>query len=376
MNRVGVVLSLLGAILIFVSANTLHWRAGAIDLNPLPDVEFRVGLLNMDICAGSLGPDAQAECQRADVGEAVLDGPRNSAGQAFVMISLITYIVSILAGLLLLGGTAAIWRSGLNQPARWMGFASGGYMLGALVTAMAWTGVDSSVGWSFYVALAGGFTGIIGSGYLIIPEDDVGDQELARALATLKPSSQIGPTGGYGGEPMRPVGSPSGAAGEGAPTREAYRLTLDRREMATSAETAATMLRFVIREFSLTPAGVDAVRQAGNRRVSVAWSDLTRVEAYQLPVDPPFEGRTFVDLLPAGGAPLRFVATSRGNYGALPGGPGSTSLDSLRALAAHAVDAAGLTPGETLQEFLSGRKPRRMMAVKQLAAYDASVQSG
>ena len=155
---------------------------------------------------------------------------------------------------------------------------------------------------------------------------------------------------------------------------------------AAAADATAELLRFVVRELELGARGLTARGGGGTRELS--WADLAEVHAGQLPADAPFERLHFVDLVPAGpprpGAPyrpdgpaplaepLRLLPSTRVNYGALPGGAATTSLDNLRRLVAHAqTQQPALTLDAETTAFSTGGQARRYLAVEQFARYDA-----
>lgn len=355
MNKLGPILCTLGAVLILVSGSSGTWRQGEISLAPLPSISFQAGLRDVTLCSPIVLDQAQDPCRTMSVTEMKDGDGIRGPGKMYLMISLFTYVLAFFAPFALLGSVTIVWHTGVTKAARWGGFVSAGYMIGALLTAVAWTGLDSSMAWGFYTALAGGLAGVIGAGYLIVPALEMGDSDLDRALATLSPSTQQGPTGPYGPDP----------------TRRTQRVDPPRHP--TRLETEDGMLRFVVRKFQLEPHAIGGTYRKGNHQVDLNWDEVVRVESYTLPVDPPFEGRTFVDLIGGNGVVFRLMATSRGNYGALPGGAGQTSLESLRRLAQHVCDRGGLSVSPDLQTFLAGQKPVRFNSVNGFLAYDAAL---
>ena len=138
-----------------------------------------------------------------------------------------------------------------------------------------------------------------------------------------------------------------------------------------SVNAAADALRFVARSLTIDDGGVSAELADGGT-IRLAWSEISRIFAGQLPPDPPFEKSVFVDLVSAG-RPLRLMQKTKANFQALPGGAAATSLDNLRRLAALIQSRnAAVELDPATQAFVRDRKsPRQFAGVEQFAAYDA-----
>jgi hypothetical protein len=141
-----------------------------------------------------------------------------------------------------------------------------------------------------------------------------------------------------------------------------------------SAADAAAQLRFVVKQLTIGEGGLEAEMQDGSAR-SLGWTELGSLFVGQLPVDPPFEKRVFLDLVPrVGGAPLRLLGTTRANYDATgTGGAAATSVENFRRLAAHArAKAPGLAVDHVTRAFVQDRKaPRQFLVLSQFTEYDS-----
>jgi hypothetical protein len=126
------------------------------------------------------------------------------------------------------------------------------------------------------------------------------------------------------------------------------------RAQVRAARAAATAgLRFAVASAAIVADGL----RAGDRLL--AWRDVARVVARRLPPDPPWTKATFVDLVPATGAPLRLAASTRIDYAALPGGAAPTAKGNFRrlvAVARHANPAIEID-AESAPVFDGGEAP-------------------
>jgi hypothetical protein len=134
-----------------------------------------------------------------------------------------------------------------------------------------------------------------------------------------------------------------------------------------AARAAATaQLRFTVEAAAIETDGL----RAGDRLL--AWRDVVRVVARRLPPDPPWEKATFVDLVPATGAPVRIGAATRIDFSALPGGAAPTAKGNWRrlvAVARHANEAIAIDD-DSMSFFHGGQAPV-FPAWKTFLEYDA-----
>jgi hypothetical protein len=109
-----------------------------------------------------------------------------------------------------------------------------------------------------------------------------------------------------------------------------------------------------------------------HRKIELAWRVFTRASARQLPAGPPFDKLLVVDLGTIGGAPLRFLPSSRVNYADLPGGAAPSSRENLRRLVAHVKTKQPTFGVEHDSEafFAGGRDAPALASLKQFMAYD------
>jgi hypothetical protein len=138
-----------------------------------------------------------------------------------------------------------------------------------------------------------------------------------------------------------------------------------------AADALAGALRFALKECHFTEAGIEARLVDGSER-RAAWTDIERVAVRQMPPGPPFGAAIILDLALHGGGVLRLLASTRGNFGALPG-TGVTSQENFRRLAAHITSkhaGAAIEPEST--PFLRESKaPPRFDTIGRFEAYDA-----
>ena len=130
-------------------------------------------------------------------------------------------------------------------------------------------------------------------------------------------------------------------------------------------------LRFVVAEATISDSGLAGTLE-DHHPFDLPWSVFVRAAARQLPPGPPFDRTIVVDLITAGGSPLRFLASTRVNYAALPGGAAPASRENLRKLIAHAMNRhAGCVVEPDSAEFFSGaREPPVCASLKQFVTYD------
>jgi hypothetical protein len=136
-------------------------------------------------------------------------------------------------------------------------------------------------------------------------------------------------------------------------------------------DTARQTLRFVVAEATIGPDAL-TVTLEDHRKIELAWKVFNRASARQLPAGPPFDKLIVVDLCTIGGAPLRFLPSSRVNYADLPGGAAPNSRENLRRLVAH-VKVLQPTFGvehESAEFFAGGREPPALSSLRQFVAYD------
>jgi hypothetical protein len=136
-------------------------------------------------------------------------------------------------------------------------------------------------------------------------------------------------------------------------------------------DAARQALRFVVAEAAIGDDGL-AVTLEDHRKLVVPWKQLTAAAARQLPPGPPFDKLIVVDLVTLGGAPLRFLPSTRVNYADLPGGAAPGSRENLRRLVAH-VRTMQPTFGvehDSTAFFAGGREPPALTSLKQFMTYD------
>jgi hypothetical protein len=116
------------------------------------------------------------------------------------------------------------------------------------------------------------------------------------------------------------------------------------------------ILRYATARAVFHKAGIDAEREDGTRR-NVLWPDVVGVVARRLPVEPPYAGETFVDLVSIAGATLRFLPwtelTGSALEGALATGDESERARTFVQLVAMACPDARLD--SATRTFLGGR---------------------
>jgi len=136
-------------------------------------------------------------------------------------------------------------------------------------------------------------------------------------------------------------------------------------------DAARQTLRFVVADAAIGPDGL-VVTLEDHRKIDLPWRVFTGAAARQLPPGPPFDKLIVVDLGTIGGAPLRFLPSTRVNYAELPGGAAPNSRENLRRLVAH-VKTQQPTFGvehDSAAFFAGGREPPALMSLKQFMTYD------
>lgn len=136
-------------------------------------------------------------------------------------------------------------------------------------------------------------------------------------------------------------------------------------------DAARQTLRFVVAEAAITATGITATLE-DHRKVELAWKVFNRACARQLPPGAPYDKLIVVDVCTIGGAPLRFLPSTRVNYADLPGGAAPNSRENLRRLVTH-VKAQQPTFGvehESSEFFAGGREPPALATLKQFVTYD------
>ena len=137
-------------------------------------------------------------------------------------------------------------------------------------------------------------------------------------------------------------------------------------DMRAARAAATAELRFTVASAAIEVGGL----RAGDRLL--AWRDVVRVVARRLPPDPPWHKATFVDFVPATGAPVRIAASTRIDFTALPGGAAPTAKGNWRrlvAVARHDNEAIEID-AESMSFFDGGQAPI-FPAWKTFLAYDA-----
>ena len=107
---------------------------------------------------------------------------------------------------------------------------------------------------------------------------------------------------------------------------------------------------------------------AGGER-QVRFADIAAVVARQMPPDPPYERAVVVDLVPAGAPPFRLLTSTRVNYGAMPGGAGTTALDNLRRLVRLVAQAGRADLDDPTRAFAEGKPPAAFAASKSFTSW-------
>jgi hypothetical protein len=259
------------------------------------------------------------------------------AGQTgFRVLAAVTWLLCLVGGAALVIGAALLWlrdRKTVLARARWVGVA--GFALAVLAVGL-FPGEDVSIGWGFWATVLGAVTAFVGGTLATAPV------VVDTAPFVVLPRVEVRP------ERSGPViarGSTSG------------RFPVD--------------LRFVVQRLTIGETGLEAEMTDGSTR-SLPWRELGTLFVGQLPVDPPYEKRVFLDLVPrSGGAPLRLLATTRANYDAM-GGAAATSTENFRRLAVHARENnPGLAVDHVTRAFVHDKKsPRQFLAHSQFVEYD------
>lgn len=359
MKRIAVLVATLALVLVVVSANSHHWRAGSTLA-----VEVTVGLLSLDVCMGPLTAlVGDSACTTMSVAE-ITPGTLPAFKRVYLIASQTTYGVSVAAALLLVAVLFLSLTGSTLKLNRYAMFACTAYGVLSAMTVATWSGEPIPIAWSFWLAIAGAALGAFGAGLLSAPvETEVNDGQMSAALAErLRAMEQE-----RASKPTPPVARPI--------AKDAIRNPMDLEARSTAADQASTMLRFVVKEATFDGHGVTVLQDGGTRRIG--WDELGGVVVRALPIEPPFEGRVMVDLVPKGTdsgrpSPARFLATTRANYADLGGAPSSTSLDSLRRVCEYALARnRSLVRDPDLSAFIAGSAPRRFQAIKEFRVYDS-----
>lgn len=136
-------------------------------------------------------------------------------------------------------------------------------------------------------------------------------------------------------------------------------------------DAARQTLRFVVAEAAIGETGL-AVTLEDHRKLDLAWKVFTRASARQLPPGAPYDKLIVVDLCTQGGAPLRFLPSTRVNYADLPGGAAPNSRENLRRLVAHVKEQQPTfgVEHDSAEFFAGGREPPALATLKQFVTYD------
>ncbi len=332
MSRIGTAQCIAAIALILISSHALEWRTGKVGAFPIA-FQVRMGLRSIEACSPIMDG-----CQQASFSQVSREWGTDPADQMFLLSSTATYGLSLMTALALLIALIARWRSGVSQTPKLAATSCGALMLAALMTGMSFSGDESmTLGWAFWASLVGGGLGLLGSAYLLMPEETYDPKELAAVMMT------------------RP-----------APTE------LPR---ATAVDSTTSMLRFVAAECTIDDVGLEVSYCSGGV-AKVMWADIVTVVARQLPPDPPYQGKLLFDIVtatPEGAkTPIRFMPTTRANYGAMPDGAGTTSMDNFRRLARLILERnTGVTFAADFGQFLEGSLPRRFNSMKEFQGYDS-----
>ncbi len=370
MSKVGAAQCVIAVVLILVAAHVREWRVGTVGTFPL-SAQVRMGLTSMEACSGIVGA-----CQSISFSELTSGSTVDGADRMFLLSSAATYFASWIVPMLLIVGLVSRWRFGLTNMAKLAATGCGVLLLSAIMTAGSWSGEgDLSLGWAFYLSLAGGGVGLMGCAYLIMPVESYTPDDLAAVLLRRPQPVEYALAQAAVSAHPRPLQAPPGPTGGGDPTRrDPLRNAVDVDRRSTAVDTAATMLRFVASECTIGPDGLHV--RAGHGGVdTVGWDEMTTLMVRKLPPDPPFEGKLFLDVLTQrddARVPLRFMATTRANYAALPGGAGRTSMDNFRRLSRLILDRnRNVTFAADFGQFLDGGNPRRFNSIKEFRGYDS-----
>jgi hypothetical protein len=156
-----------------------------------------------------------------------------------------------------------------------------------------------------------------------------------------------------------------------APSAPAGRHSAGGGRRVVAADALADLLRGTAKECRFTDDAIEARLSDGSER-SVAWSEVTLVCVRQLPAEPPFAAALLLDLGLRDRSVLRLLASTRGNFSALPGA-GLTSQENFRRLAGHVLTRhadATLEP-ESVPFLREGKAPPRCETVSRFEEYDA-----
>lgn len=357
-------------------------------------IAMRIGLRKLAVCGGG----ACVEVGHTQVG---------GVGTAFRFFAFVTYFGGLLAATGLAVGVFVRETQDNDAIARSAGSACGLVAVASVLTMISFPempkfdmpggrGFDLSLSYGFYFTLIGGIAGAIsgwaglvsrvweGKTYVPLGGGDIGAEPTAAGGArhpgagqSLAPRSALA-SAERNREHLAQMTAQAGALREHEKQRRDPKRADQRQgDVANAAtDTLRTSLRFVARTCEINPLGMTAVLESGKQR-DVLWSDVGVIVARVLPPDPPFEKTTFIDIVPAPfpgrpPSPIRLLPSTRANYGALPGGAGTTSKENFRKLAAFVEQSKpGVIDGDSAGFFRQGTAAPLFASLDQFTRYDA-----
>lgn len=352
MNRVGVILSILAMLLVLVAAHSRGWRSGRLAEG---DLHIDSGLLDASVCT----EDGCRELAWTEVGGRA----RSPTTRLFVASSGLTYVL-VWACVFALGLALVVARRfGIGSPARVAAMCSGLLTLSAIVATVSWPWGGAEAGWAAFMAMAGGLLGIFGAAHLMLPPDDYSTCD---GSEVLRREGRPYPSRPYPLFSPNPIVLPPEDPTRRNPLRNES--DLDRR--STELDTRHGMLPFVASQVQITADGLEVTDHGSGR--SLRWEELSQLRVRKLPPDPPLSGGVLLDLIAVDQLPIRLLATTRANYGALPGGGARTSIENFRHLVRLATSRQPALFNADLGRFLEGAIPERLRSVRELRAIDSA----
>jgi len=341
--------------------------------------ELRIGLRKVAVCA--MGNCLEVSYQSSGMGP----------GTAFRFFAFVTHWGGLLAAGALAVGVFLRETQETEALARSAGTACGGIAVFALLTVWAFPDLpklsmpgggsfELSLGYGFYFTLVGGILGAVAGWSGVLASAWEGRTYVP--VRSEPPSPAPHPGGVASADINRQNLSQAAADAAAVPRdeRNGRGLEVPSQRMgdvaAAPTDALRGTLRFVARSAELNPKGMSVVLESGQQR-DVLWSDIGAIAVRMLPPDPPFEKTTIMDFVPAPlpGRPLtpiRFLPSTRVNYGALPGGAGMSSKENWRKLATvvQQTKPTVIEP-QSVGFFEQGTAAPLFPSVKQFTDYDA-----
>lgn len=328
--RIG--LAVAGAALLLLGVLSKSWWTKSV-----LGTEVNVGLRTVQFCGNGVCRELPWQ----------LVGGRTSLFGAFANL---TYFIGIAAASLLLIGAFLRETQDIDSVGVAASSVSVSVIPMSLLAAATFPG-ELELSWSLWVTLGGAVCGALSqlSGFGRTGWDG----------RTYVPLSK--PESPSGGDPYRHVAAPA----QPAPTARAV--------APQDAASVADAVRFVAKQCQLTSAGLDVQTRRDQRLVP--WTEVTKVCARRLPVDPPFDKTILVDIAVRGGGPIRLLPTTHVNYNVLPGS-GTTSTENFRRFGRYVHERLPeLIEPESVPFFCSDEPPPEFASAGQFADYDSQYDS-